>query len=269
MENAVNTEAAPVEELENAAPVVDSTAEQQQEPVEQAQPEDTPKTFTQEELDRIVQKRVAKESRKAARMAEMEAENRYLKQQMEAAQQKQAQPPQGEPKPEEFQDYEGYTRALARYEAAQEFAKLQQSHASQAQQQRQQQQAQEFTTRLDAKLSEGAEKFDDFDEVVRDPAAPISQVMYAIAAESEVGADLLYYLATHRDEAQKLFSLPPAAQARAVVKLEDKVTAPPKTTKAPPPITPTGQKAKVEKDPGDMSDKEFADWRRRQIAQRR
>jgi hypothetical protein len=40
------------------------------------------------------------------------------------------------------------------------------------------------------------------------------------------------------------------------------------TTKTPEPIKPSGATAQVKKDPADMTDKEFAKWRRKAIAGR-
>jgi hypothetical protein len=256
-------EAAPV--VDEAAPVVWSTAELQQEPVEQVQPEaKSERMFTQAELDEKIQKRLAKESRKAARIAEIETENRFLRQQAEERKQPQEQP-QGKPTVERYETYEDYLDALSDWKVDQKLAGLKQDTSAQ----QQQREAAEFTQRRDAKLAEGAEKYDDFDEVVRDKSLQISPYMAAAATESDIGADLLYYLGTHRDEAARIAKLNPAAQFREMVKLEDKVKAPPKTTAAPPPITPSGQRATVTKDPSDMSFNEFSEWRRKVIAKRR
>jgi hypothetical protein len=88
--------------------------------------------------------------------------------------------------------------------------------------------------------------------------------------ESDFGTDSAYYLAQHPDEAKAIAQLSPIRQIAAIGKLEAKVTQPAarKTTEAPPPITPAGSKAKADKDPNQMTDAEFAAWRKRQIAQR-
>ena len=57
------------------APELETTAA----PVEESKPV---KTFTQEELDSIVAKRLAKEQRKLTRQAELEVENRLLREQV-------------------------------------------------------------------------------------------------------------------------------------------------------------------------------------------
>src|SRR5687768_7227379 len=70
--------------------------------------EDKPvKTFTQEELDSIVARRVAKEQRKLQRQAELEVENRMLKEQL-------VKPVTSEskaPSQEEYASYEEYLEA--------------------------------------------------------------------------------------------------------------------------------------------------------------
>lgn len=257
------------ETLENDAPAVDeSTADQQQEPVEQAEPEAKPeKTFTQEELDRIVQKRLAKESRKAARIAEIEAENRFLREQAEAAKRAQQAPQQeGKPNPEQYEDYESYLDALSDWKVDQKLR----AHTEQAQVERQQyeqqRQAQDFEGRKEAKMSEGIEKYDDFvDVVIENPTLRITPVMAEAIVESDIGHDVAYYLGTHPDEAARIAALSPVAQIREVARLEGKVTAPPEPTKAPPPITPSGSRASVDKDPDKMSTDEWLAWRRKQL----
>ena len=65
-----------------------------------------------------MQKRLAKESRRIAKLAEVEAENRMLKQQMEQARPRQEEP-SGKPVPSQFQDYESYIEAVAEWKADQ------------------------------------------------------------------------------------------------------------------------------------------------------
>ena len=112
---------APAEEVipESAAQPTETTAESEQE----TKPESKEKTFTQEELDSIVQKRLAKESRRIAKLAEVEAENRMLKQQMEQARPRQEEP-SGKPVPSQFQDYESYIEAVAEWKADQKLATI-------------------------------------------------------------------------------------------------------------------------------------------------
>lgn len=255
----------PVEPIENPTPVDDSTAELQQEPAEPAeQPEAKPeKTFSQEELDKIVQKRLAKESRRVARMAEIEAENRFLKQQMEAAK-PQPEQPQGKPSVEQFDSYEDYLDALSDWKVEQKLSGFQQQTQKQSEEAQRQRQVQEFESRKQAKIAEGAAKYPDFNDVVSEnPDLTITPVMAEVMLESEMFADLAYHLGNNPDEAMRIARLHPAAQAREIIKLESKVNTPPKPTQAPPPIVPSGQKAQAKKDPADFTDREWAEWVRK------
>jgi hypothetical protein len=93
--------------------------------------------------------------------------------------------------------------------------------------------------------------------------------MAAFIADSERGGDVAYHLGSHLDEADRIARLTPIQQVRELAKLESTLAAPPAPTRTPAPIVPNGTKTTVERDPSTMSDKEFNDWRRRQIAQRR
>jgi hypothetical protein len=84
---------------------------------------------------------------------------------------------------------------------------------------------------------------------------------------------LALYLAEHREVATQIAALPPMAAAREMGRIEAKLSAPtpaPVVSKAPaPPPKIEAVNPEVAQDPSTMSDKEFATWRRRQIAQRR
>ena len=95
------------------------------------------KTYTQDEVDRIAKKI----KRNAAYVARKEAEAEYWRRQAEQAQTKpvtQQQAPEDErPKRDDFEDYEAFMRAEARFEARQEFKALQQQERQRSQQQSQ------------------------------------------------------------------------------------------------------------------------------------
>ena len=111
----------------------------------------------------------------------------------------------------------------------------------------------------------------DFEEVVGESDAPITQAMSQAIVESDLGADIAYYLAQHPDEAKAIAQLSPIRQVAAIGRLEEKVSAPAvkKVTQAPAPITPTGSKAKAEKNPDAMSSDEWLAWREAQLRKRR
>jgi hypothetical protein len=119
-----------------------------------------------------------------------------------------------------------------------------------------------------------AEKMPDYHKKVYDPDLKISGAMVDEAQRSDLSTEILYYLASNPDEAAEMYRKPEREVIRSMFNLESKLRvakeAPvKKVSEAPPP--PPKIKAGdpgIKKDPADMSDKEFAKWRRRQIARR-
>lgn len=121
-----------------------------------------------------------------------------------------------------------------------------------------------------------AAKHADYLEMTRDSTLPISQGMVELLQESDVGPDVLYHLANNRDEALRIAQMDEKSAARAIGRLEAQLekaapVVPPKPVSKAPPPPPQIEAVEpaVVKDPKEMSDAEFAKWRRRQIAQRR
>jgi len=214
------------------------------------------RTFTQKELDEILQKRLAKESRKIERYSRAEAELRVLKEQMQT---KQEPVNHGEPKPEQFKDYESYIDALTDYKVEKKLAGVQERSA----QQRQAEAQHSAEQRIRDNLSKAADKYEDFEEVVTNPSLTITAAMRDSIGESELGGEIAYYLGSNPKEAAEIAQLSPVQQVKAIDRIEQKLKAPKKvTTDAPAPIVPNAGKGKVTKDPGQMTDAEYAKWRR-------
>lgn len=243
------------------APAPDTTAVPVEKPVE-ATPDSPEKTFTQAELNAIVAKEKAKESRRAERIARAEAERDIYRQQLETRQQPQQTPDEGEPDPAKFKDFDTYNRAVIRFELKQELKAEQEKskHAATAQQD-ERFEAQRGEA-LRQKFVAAEAKYPDLRDALADQELPFNGAILAYIEHRQVGADVAYHLAQNRAEAKRIAALNPIDQVLALHALESKLTAPPTTTKAPPPITPSGTKASVEKDPEKMTDDEFAKWRR-------
>lgn len=264
--------ASAVEETQNTATLTPdaATAGASEDPSTTETKPETPaaKTFTQEELDKIVQKRVAKERSRIERLASVEAENRMLREQI----QPKAQPiaPASEPAPEQFKTYEEYISALTDWKVDQKL-----NLRSKADQEREQQRAeQQHTSSIHKRLEEGSSKYDDFDEVVRNPAVPITKHMAEAFGDSDVGADIAYYLGSNIEEAKRISALAPAAQIRAIIGLESKFpkasAAAPIVSKAPKPIEPiTSGKAPTTGLSDSLSADEWAKRRNAELAKRR
>lgn len=232
----------PAPELEATAavePVENETPEEQ--PVEQ----EAPKTFTQEELDAIVGKRLAREQRKWEReQAQRLAEQQARQQPVDLA-------------PEQFETYEDYADALAERKAeellARREAELQQRALLDA-----------YHEREEA----ARDKYDDFEMVAYNPELPVTEAMARAIQASDIGPDVLYHLGTNPKDAARISRLDPILQAREIGKIEAQLGAAPpvkKTSNAPAPIAPvtartTGSPAFDTTDPRSMKTMSTSEW---------
>lgn len=191
--------------------------------LESAQNEQPAKTFSQEEVDALVAKRLAKEQRKWERKLQQPATP--------------AVPPVPKeiPPADQFESVEAYAQALAEKRAAE---LLQQREA-------QQQQAQVLESHRDREES-AREKYDDYEDVVYNPKLAITPIMAQTIQASDMGPDVAYYLGTNPKEAERIARMPAIAQAKEIGKIEAKLTSSPpvkKTTSAPTPISPVSARS--------------------------
>ena len=211
----VDSAPAPVEATAASQEVVEQTPEQKQES----------RSFSQEELDAIVSKRLAREQRKwereqAARLAELETQRSV---------------PKELPPADAFESPEAYAEALA-YRKAEELI---------AQRERQAQQRQ-YLEAWHEREEEARNKYDDFEQVAYNKSLPISDAMAETIQASDVGPDIAYYLGSNIKEAQRIASLPPYLQAKEIGRIEAKLSLEPlvkKTSSAPAPISPIKARA--------------------------
>lgn len=212
--------------IEADVPAPEQEATAVPEPVETETPEtpaeeqEAPKTFTQEELDAIVGKRLAREQRKWEREQQRLAETEQRQKAQELS----------DIRSDQFDSYEDYAEALAERKAEELLAKREAE--------RQQSEI------LDAyhDLEEAArDKYDDFEQVAYNPSLPVTEVMAQSIQASDVGPDVLYWLGTNPKEANRISRLSPILQAKEIGKIEASlVSSPPvrKSSTAPAPIAP-------------------------------
>jgi hypothetical protein len=210
-------------EPEQTAPQVDGTEPQSD--------ENTPaeKTFTQAELDAILEKKTAK----LIRQREQErATRKAIEQQIARVQPQQA--TEGKPQLAQFSDPEQYAEAVSNWKLEQ---MTHQQRAAQAQQSQG-----EFNSKRDDLMAE-LEDADGFDQRKFDKL-PISRTMAEAIVDSDQGVKLTVHLVNHPEEASRIAALSPARQAAELGKLEAKLSATPvkKPSNAPAPITPVGAK---------------------------
>lgn len=234
MSEEVVAEVTPAPELEATAapePVVETQA-----------PESAPKTFTQEELDAAIGKRLAREQRKWEREQQ--------------ARQVAPAVPTEVPTAEQFdspQAYADYIRAEAQ--------KL-------VQQQEFQKQQAAIVEAYHDKEEEARSKYDDFEQVAYNPNLRITDVMAETIRGSDVGPDVAYYLGANPKEADRISRMAPILQAKEIGKIEAKLaTEPPvkKTSSAPAPFQPVtarsvGSPAYDTTDPRSVKTMSTSDW---------
>lgn len=204
--------------------------------------EDKPvKTFTQEELDSIVARRVAKEQRKLQRQAELEVENRMLKEQLV----KPVTTESKAPSQEEYASYEEYLEAKAEWIADKRLeAKLAEREKREAQSRAEAERG-EVARTWQQKVEAATTKYADYHEALEDvDHIEIPPTLTGAIMESDMGADIAYYLAKNPGDLERIVKLKPHAALMELGKIEVKLSqapAPKKTvSKAPAPIKPLG-----------------------------
>jgi hypothetical protein len=252
-----------------------------------AQPEETPAqpektvgtegTETKVEAEETPQRRESRRQRQLNRERERrisaETELRIFREQQQVKQQpKEA--ADDEPKRENFSSYEEFIEARATFRAekvADERArKILADDRKSSEQERNRESQDKVVREWNAKIDKARDAVEDFDDVCAESEAVITPAMAMSIQESDQGALIAYYLAKNPGEAERISKLSSSKQAAAIVGLEEKVAKPAtQPSKAPAPITPVGSKVEVEKNPAEMTDKEYSDWRRKRIAQRR
>lgn len=204
-------------------------------------------TLTEEELQARIERATAKAAAKAERKAFREATQRL-----------QSQAVQQEPDREAFRDDEAYTQARLEYLAERKAEeKLKEREAAQK--------AERMQEAFMEKAEKVSERYPDFQTVVSNPALPINTDMAEFIAESDLGAELAYFLGKNPMKAAAIAQMSPIKAARELTRIESELASKPqaKPTKAPDPITPVGSRpTKTSSLPSD--DDDIATWMRKE-----
>ena len=196
---------APASESEaTAAPIAETTRPEDQ-------TTETPKSFTQEELDAIVGKRLAREQRKWER---------------EQSQRVAPTAPSELPPPDQFDSVETYAKAYAEQMLREREVQKQRS---------------EYVEAYHDREEDARGKYDDFEQVAYNPNLRITTVMAETIQTSDVGPDVAYYLGSNPKEADRISRLSPILQAKEIGRIEATLVSNPpvkKSSSAPTPISP-------------------------------
>ena len=174
------------------------------------------KTFSQEELDAAIGKRLAREQRKWERE--------------QVARQTVPVVSKDIPSIENFDSTDAYADALA-VKKAEELIAARDRQTHQA----------EVVEAYNEREEKARDKYDDFEDVVYNPKLRITDVMAESIQSSDNGPDLAYWLGSNPKEAERIARLSPILQAKEIGKIEVRLADNPpvkKSTSAPTPISP-------------------------------
>jgi hypothetical protein len=211
------------------------------------------KTFTQAEVDAMVQKRLLKEERRVHRRVEQQ-----LREQSEAKTREIA------PQRDEFRDDDAYLQAQIEHLA-------EKKAAEKLEQRRQATEAEERNESFISKAEKVAERYPDFQQVVGNPALRINDGMAEFVSDSEQGAELAYFLGKNPARAADIANLSPIKAARELTRIEGELAAKPKATpsKAPEPISPVGVRGKASSSSLPSDEDDINTWMRKEQARMR
>jgi hypothetical protein len=208
-------------------------------------PEVAAKTFSQEELDAAIGKRLAREQRKWERdQAQRQSEQQTLRAAPTAS-------------ADQFESTEAYTEALALQKAEELIAKREAAKQHSA-----------ILESYQEREEAARDKYDDFEQVAYNPKLPITNVMAETIQSSDIGPELAYYLGSNPKDAERIARMTPLGQAKEIGKIEAKLAAEPpvkRTTSAPTPISPvtaraTGSPALDTTDPRSIKSMTASQW---------
>lgn len=259
----------------------DDTEDEEKEEL-QAKDEKKPKNGFKKRIDKL-NKRATKAEQEAEywRKLALEKEKTQETQPQDAQKPLETKANDGRPKAEDFETHDDYIEALTDW-------KLEQRDKQHEVKQRQTQMKTEYEKKVEAhkaRVIEYAKANTEYQDLVNGFIEEHGDVKFSPSLEDEIltsesGPAIIQELLKNPEEFSRLNTLGPLAVAREIGKIEARLSRSsteaarkePKTTKAPPPITPVGSKASGVKkslyDPN-LSQREYEQLRAEQIAARR
>lgn len=251
-EETVSQETLPAATPENVAAQPETTPV----PVEESKEVEEVKSFTQAELDKIIQSEKAKAEAKAERRA-MKAYKETLERLIPQPQQRQEAPTDTRPTQSQYANVDDYVEAMADWKLSQR---------DQVQQQRQAQERNQSLTSKTESIYQEAAKLPGFDRETFDEL-PLTPHIAAAIVESDAPAKVMAYMSANPDEVARIAALSPARQSAEIGKLEAKLATAPKVSNAPAPLKPVGARGNASNsDPAHMSMEEYQAYRAKQGA---
>lgn len=160
--------------------------------------------------------------------------------------------PLDKPKPEDYQTFQEYEDAKDRYMLETATSKAVETLEKKTSETKSKEDLKAKVQAYEDKMDKAREIYPDYDEVTESYDGPMTVQMQTAMLDSDVGAEIAYYLAKNPDEAEAMAGMTIMGMAKAMGKLEARLEseksgkAAVKTTKAPPPITPVRASSKVQ-----------------------
>lgn len=246
--------------VDSPVPEVKKELEPAPEPKEEHKDDPIPKGV-QKRIDRAVRQKYEAEAR--AKMLEERLER------LERAGQQQPQQRKNDdsaPTIDKFDNFDDYVAAKAEWIASRKInetlAEREKRQAEERAAAERQKTADSWSKRLAQATAD--EDMPDFEDAIASSDVPMTQPMQQAIMESDIGPKLAYFLAKNPDEAEKIAAMSPIGSIRALGRIEERLENTKKQhvpTSAPEPIKPVSTRSVVSKDPGKMSDAEYAKWR--------
>lgn len=257
-DEAIGGSVAPVVEAVVETPVVEAVAEQDKSAPQVAETDaaageesQAEKTFTQKELDDILENKTAK-------LRRIRDTERNRRQELERELAKVSVPKdEGRPNPANYDDVDRYANDVAAWELGKR-DRLEQAAKTQTERS-------DISTKAAELYAELAE-MPDFD-LVKWNKLPISYPTAIAIVESEMADKVAKHLYSNPSEVERIASLSQERQLKEIGKLEERLSSAPKVSKAPAPINPIGKgNAVSSKSPENMSMDEYIAYRKKEGA---
>ena len=189
------------------------------------------RTFSQAEVDALIQKRLAKEARRS---------ERRIAEELAKVRQTQQAPP---PSRDEFATDEEHQRASLDHVIAKRAEELAEKKLAER---RERETMEQSTAAFWEKADELTERFPDFDSVVRDPDLPLNGPILEFVMDSDIGPELAYHLGKHKGEALKLARMSPVKAVMRLLEIQNEIKSKPKAriSAAPEPMQPVGNRGR-------------------------
>ena len=257
----------PIFEVAKPDTAIPKPEDSKPEPKAEEQPK--PEEKKEDPIPKGVQKRI---DRAVREKYEAQAEAKMLKERLDRIeqniQQRVAKPiDNSEPRIDNFDDFDQYVAEKAEWIASKKINETLNERERRSAEERAAAAHYQAVDGWNQRLEKATAELPDFKEVIESSDVPMSDFMRDAIVESDLGPKVAYWLANNPDEAKKIASMSPLATVKAIGRIEERLEsqakAPKKPTAAPAPLKPVGGKASVQKDPGQMSDAEYLEWRKK------